>query len=110
METITKHIPGPWTISDMHGAIDGEDDIMIEYEGFPICTVRGTNDMLCIDEDVIEESSKEMIATAKLIAAAPELLKALIGLLPENQDPVFDGEPSLYAVLKAKAAIKKATE
>lgn len=72
-----KHTPGPWQISD-DAILDGEEDITIETEdGIVICTVRGSNDMICADEDDLPQINQEVIANARLIAAAPELLEVL---------------------------------
>lgn len=47
--TIEPYIPGPWEAGT--GDNDGYESITIEHEGFPICEVRGTDDMSCIDDD-----------------------------------------------------------
>lgn len=106
-----KHTPGPWKISDLNVDVDGEEDILIEHEGFPLCAVRGTNDMSCIDDDdEIERINNEVIANANLIATAPDLLEALEAFVTD-----IEGHPSVAArehygllMAKAKEAIKKA--
>lgn len=73
---IQQHIPGPWEAGT--GDNDGYESITIEHEGFPICEVRGTDDMSCIDDDEEEARiASEMVSTARLICAAPDLLQAL---------------------------------
>lgn len=101
-----QHIPAPWEASV--GDNDGRDSIEIQHEGFPICYVRGTNDMCCLDNE--EEAAAEMVATAYLICAAPELLEALEAFVQD-----IEGHPSVAAsehygllMAKAKQAIAKA--
>ena len=67
----------------------------------PVCLIAPMSSVIEKDE-----------ANARLISAAPELLAALIGLLPENQDPVLEAEgtTSLFAIERARLAIAKATK
>jgi hypothetical protein len=62
---MTKHTPGPWEVSGFP-----------KSEGFSILTGKGR----CVAERypaaVSEKEGEEMEANARLIAAAPELLKA----------------------------------
>ena len=86
----TKHTPGPW-------AIDAGLDGAVIYNG------SGT--IANVPEDLLASSFN-----ARLIAAAPELLEALIGLLnAPDPDEVEDATPRFRAVMKAHAAIAKAT-
>lgn len=85
----TKHTPGPW-------AIDAGLDGAVIYNG------SGT--IANVPEDLLASSFN-----ARLIAAAPELLEALIGLLnAPDPDEVGDATPRFRAVMKAHAAIAKA--
>lgn len=103
-----KHTPGPWNIDENFAAFDGEEFMSIEYQGCPICTVRGTNDMACIEDDEQEKIAEECMANAKLIAAAPELLDALVHLTNAvPNDGTWNYPAAMEAALKA---IKKATE
>lgn len=77
----TEFTPGPWIIDTINGEPDGQQDTVIEYQGFPICRVRGTDDMSCIDVEDEEKIASECIANARLIAAAPSLLEALESVL-----------------------------
>jgi hypothetical protein len=106
-----QHIPAPWIAND--GDNDGREDITIEHEGFPICSVRGTDDMSCIDMEDEPRFAAEMMATARLICAAPELLEALEYCLSviEKNDHWWIDAPSKggFDVNKIKSVIKKAT-
>jgi hypothetical protein len=73
-----EHTPGPWELDTLNCPIDGEQDITIEHQGCPICTIRGSNDMSCIEEDELEKINEEVIANACLVSAAPEMLNALL--------------------------------
>lgn len=95
-----KHYPSPWTFMEEP---DGKGETIIEHKGCAIATVRGTDDMSCIDEEDEPNIAKECIANAKLIAAAPDLLdfaKHIVNVFP------FGSTISDMAV----DLIKKATE
>lgn len=68
---------------------ESRDEEMDYYGGYLVCESVGN------------------IETAKLIAAAPELLEALIELIPFASEWINDNHPAMQ---KAKSAIKKATE
>lgn len=54
---------------------------------------------------LVAESCRQ--ADAKMIAAAPDMFRALAGILPFAAEFINDNHPAMQ---KAKAAIKKATE
>jgi hypothetical protein len=103
---MNKHTPAPWHV----GIGNGEGSIFsdsgrtrLEDGGttlYPICSYnRGWN----ADEDA---------ANARLIAAAPELLQALLSILEHSREfgDVEDHETMLVRIQdKARAAIAKAT-
>lgn len=102
-----KHTPGPWTAliegestwgSDSHSVVAGEHfagvaDVMIECEA----STHG-------EDGVTHVTQEHGIANARLIAAAPDLLEALIAVLAYCVED--EGQPT---VATARAAIAKAT-
>lgn len=69
---------------------------------------EGAAETVCTMESSLPPA--ETVANAALIAAAPELLEALRGLLnAPDPDEVEDATPRFRAVMKAHAAIAKAT-
>lgn len=84
-----KHTPGQWFVDDVEGnlAIAAEDDG--EVLAYLAKKHQQTN----------VRSADKMAAYARLIAAAPELLEALIAALSDDQP----------YIAKARAAIAKAT-
>ena len=92
-----QHTPGPWNVGD---------DSPNDYEGPIIDTRDRAVAVITIDHET--ESTPEDRANARLIAAAPELLAALIEL---EQFTDHEARPlasvKLYA--QARAAIAKAT-
>ena len=87
--TQTKYSPAPWTIV---GERDTP-DFAVWNGGGPICEISQTTGYAQAD-----------IANARLIAAAPELLEALVELYGQWQ-----GDYDNPANVKARAAIAKAT-
>jgi predicted nucleotidyltransferase len=85
-----KHTPGPWQA--------------VEYGGyFMLQTTEFYSD---IDDVLDREKDKNAEHNAKLAAASPELLEALIDLL----DAQSLKKPLIDSIEKAQIAIKKATE
>lgn len=97
--TDTKHTPGPWTYTrNEHGA-----------PGAPILFISCGDGNHPAHET---RSYEERVANARLMAAAPDLLEALLlierkyGSLADYADLPADKN----ALVKARAAIAKATE
>jgi hypothetical protein len=92
---MSKHTPGPWTIDAEESALDFEMEYWVrDATGEDIC-------LLCSDKK-----------TARLIAAAPDLLEALMRILPMAEDDAFQygGKPDEDGdIVFARAAIAKAT-
>ncbi|ENM3028935.1 hypothetical protein AB7A55_004957 [Pseudomonas aeruginosa] len=86
---MSKHTPGPWEYSPVRGSI-------------------ALLHIYCADNKGpfhVERSDAETDANAKLIAAAPELLEALVNLLPLISPLKAESQQ----VADASAAIAKAT-
>ena len=100
----TKHTPGPWSVrEEPHDCfVEG-----VAYEGHPYF-------QMCHRVQILsDEDYPTRLADARLIAAAPDLLSALKGIVREIRaysSPECDDADSLgYAELKAAdAAIAKA--
>lgn len=92
-----KHTPGPWMFHEQGDAN--------QY-----CLLTNDKRWVIAFSQNGELHTPEQIANAKLIAAAPELLEALIlaidALDPEKEHLDYDDS----AFLEIKKAIKKATE
>lgn len=97
-----KHTPGPW---------------LIEGGGKSHKSINSTNGACVADVWRINVRKQEAIANTRLIAAAPELLDALIHLLhnsapPYSEDSGMDADFNSrydYHSKKALAVIAKAT-
>ena len=87
----TKHTPGPWEACIHSGSFDQP---FIESDHGVIGRLHRMEDRKHVDNAI-------------LIAAAPELLEALNELIPFASEWINDNHP---AMIKAKQAIKKATE
>jgi len=95
-----KHTPGPWVVDKAPSTLGGN--------GF---TVRAGGALICTAFPGASTDRIEPVAelNARLIAAAPEMLEALQGMLVEK--PI--DEILVYAKAakeKARAALAKATE
>lgn len=101
------HTPGPWRIIEDKGALN--EAYWIGPEPFhSICEVRNGAE----DEEYGGEETE--IANARLIAAAPDLLEALLDILPFAQHelahiiPTGDKQEVQRRVVNALEAIAKA--
>jgi len=76
MQNIFKHpYVGPWEFQDTP---DGKTNTIIQQEGCPIITVRGSDDMSCIEEEEVDEVGRinsEQVALANMVLQAPELTR-----------------------------------
>ncbi len=91
-----KHTPAPWTIN--------KNTIVLLSQGNTI-TVRG------MALNMGSNHSEEINANQKLIAASPELLEALSGVIGFfNLDTYEVGTPEFDYCQHIKKVIKKATE
>lgn len=68
----TKHTPGPWIVDHTEKGLIGKPATRIISDG-PVCTQTVAHLM----DDAYLNGEGSTIANARLIAAAPELLKAL---------------------------------
>jgi hypothetical protein len=89
-----KHTPGPWRAIDYPGA-----DKVFAGD-FHICDIRGWGYLTAVQKLSDEEAIKVQDANARLIAAAPELLAALKGILTLMQSgrlrPNTSADPHPY--------------
>lgn len=93
--TAAKHTMGPWQRSGVRVKLGAEDCLQVGPDGFPVA-------FLPIGKSATDHAGA--IADAALIAAAPELLDALLECL-ECEFHVTEKA----AIDKARAAIAKAT-
>lgn len=93
--TVQKHTPGPWIARKTGGqGWPGQSGWAIDFNE---------------DQEQVVDFVYEA-ADAKLIAAAPDLLVALQGLLTAYEDPGNTGSTHDDKVQAARAAIAKATQ
>ena len=118
---MSKHTPGKWVIDMKNDGINYNGKMMDNFT----CSIKSEPD-LDGNEWFIAlvhsgagwnslEDETETMANAKLIAAAPDLLEAVIGLLYGNKlNIMFDSQDEQHkynqAIRNAKAAIAKATD
>lgn len=86
----SKHTPGPWRQSLT------DDTRIIDSSGCEVASVAGD----------YQHDYARMEANARLIAAAPELLEALAGMVDSYE---LEASPINPALISARAAIAKAT-
>ncbi len=103
----TKHTPGEWTVKD-----NGIWDITIEAGG-TICHINNRGDWFPKNEGEDGRSHNQMLADARLIAAAPEMLECLKECLriyeeARNAQPTGHLWPDPNHILHARRAIAAA--
>ena len=91
---MSGHTPGPWVASSEESPLDFQMEARVMSGEAQIC--------------YFIESNKEAIANASLIAAAPELLEALMAMVEMMDSGDESGAGSEWHT-KARAAIAKAT-
>ena len=87
-----KHTPGPWVVRESSCGSVGTDSILTA---------------LAFGDDPDCKADDRMVANARLIAAAPELLEALKAICDEQDANEGYATPATYDA--ARAAIAKAT-
>ena len=101
----TQHTPGPWAINHAGSGRDGK---FIYDEVYVYAPSSGVED-IAVASDIADPLGGDSMPNARLIAAAPELLEALISLL-ESFEAMERGEVYKKLTVKdARSAIKKAT-
>ena len=109
---MSKHSPGPWTIGKVSHAEQHVDIDSLNHDPFVGCDEWRTLARTYGTEGEEEIGSIVMLANARLIAAAPELLDALRGMLALDEEHHQRGhcdDDVCAEVLKARSAIAKAT-
>lgn len=95
---MNKHTPGPWKCTDFNDFAHEPDEYHIFIEP-----------NVAVIEKKVKSKNQHDWADAHLIAAAPDLLKALQSLLEEGEFNDYPNTKQWYAVQSARAAIAKAT-
>lgn len=93
-----EHTPGPWTLEESKGGA------FFIYP--PGCDAEGHQQPLRPRIRIPKRGTKQMFANARLIAAAPEVLEALIELDRWACTYYRNQQPELYR--KVETAIRKA--
>ena len=108
---MSKHTPGPWSVGEVSHKKQRVDIDSRSYDEF-MDNQRWTGLARTYGcEDYPEKGSEAMMANARLIAAAPELLEALRGMLALDEEHHQRGhcdDDVCAEVRKARAAIAKA--
>jgi hypothetical protein len=103
----TRHTPGPWVLT-IRPAEHDADFTVAEIEQPRSVKYRGAVTRMQSAEHIYGIGREELIANARLIAAAPEMLDALRGLLEDAKaygmaDSEFSG-----SLIEAAIAIRQA--
>jgi hypothetical protein len=88
----SKYTPGPWIASGDSKYIDSDDGWIAEVNSWPTSPVKQ-----------VPEGSEKHQANARLIAAAPDLLDALLEIVARNEiQNWFNLDQARAAIAKAK--------
>lgn len=100
---MNKHTPGPW-YHDFASGMKNGNAVLLEY------FVRRDGDDIAIAADIADPvTGSPSEANARLIAAAPDLLEALQGLLRGIANGPDEANAAML-VAKARDAVNKATK
>ncbi len=95
----TKHTPGPWSVFDYK---EGGLTVVSDTHGAYVAKCDGISATI--------GSAEELMANARLIAAAPDLLRLLEDAIPYIEEGEQFNKPSCRGLSKAaRAAIAMAT-
>ena len=91
---MTKHTPGPWKVKDYKNS------------GLAVCQEIDSQEVICWSAGTKMDMSRDRLANAHLIAAAPELLESLKDVLPTLTNTVGGTATTQHKM--AEKAIAKA--
>lgn len=100
MKTETKHTPGPWMTQRSHSGRTIYAETQRDFE------IKETRILAFMVRNEAQFPVEQSDANARLIAAAPELLAALIGMVNRYRDKSLHS--TCDASISARAAISKA--
>ena len=118
---MSKHTPGPWSVSDEHGSVGGV-KCATGFVAFPTCSPRQIDETRNAGESWIEMRDRtaqardalknEIECNARLIAAAPALLAALQSAADSlaQMATYHNDEELALIVYHMRAAARRATE
>ncbi len=101
---MSGHTPGPWALQMAEDCRGRQLDEMVKW----VVTANSHDLWVSTGPTWDAEHDAEALANARLIAAAPELLEALRGLLNRANDELADPE-DVVEISAARAAIARAT-
>lgn len=104
MNNESKHTSGHWQINEGQTFKTSTGRLILMVES----TLNKTHDVGTVIAKVFGNSNDEVIANAKLIAAAPELLEALKAI--SEWDKRHEAIIGTVIINQVNSAIKKATE
>ena len=96
-----SHTPGPWRI--IFGGFESDDGFGIGTDNAAASRVKVTAE--CWPCTIIDQQHRaELSANARLIAAAPDLLAALVGVVRVADRATVEFDAARAAIAKAKGA------
>lgn len=107
-----QHSPTPWEINDVCNQLEEDydgSDIVISKDNYPLVTVRGTNDMSCLEDEDLEKMELEVVANAEFVVKAVNCHDELLAALEEiNNLKAISGLPEhLHALITAMKIVAK---
>lgn len=103
-----RHTPGPWHMEDnSHRDADGNLELCVLYVMGPESWVGGQF-LAQVNGVSVGPAHEEALANAKLIAAAPEMLKALL-IAGAHLETDLEDADAVHALEAVRAAIIEAT-
>ena len=101
-----KHTPGPWCVPDQTWSVN----LTVEVDGQALVQCPGSGGAMSYTNTICTlnwNRTPEWEANARLIAAAPDLLEALNGLIEEIDDCAQPSDWDFYDASRAAIARAK---